>query len=179
LERFPRLGEVFVAGAVDFRVVAAAIFRTDLITDADVLATIDAQLARKAPAWNKLSREKITELVDWMVIDADPDAVRVARQRDLDRHIEVQPGQNGMAEIWGSVRTGCRGLRHQTQRTRRHGVPAGSAHHHPAPRRCADPAGCRGGHDGLHLRKAGLPSSARRRAVEPDRDQCARPSRHR
>ena len=76
LERFPRLGEVFVAGEVDFRVVAAAIFRTDLITDTDVLAKIDAELARKAPAWNKLSRDKITELVDWMVIDADPEAVR-------------------------------------------------------------------------------------------------------
>jgi Domain of unknown function (DUF222) len=104
LERFPRLGEVFAAGEVDFRVVAAAIFRTDLVIDEDVLARIDAELARTAPCWNKLSREKITELVDWMVIDLDPEAVRVARQRDLDRHIEVQPGQNGMAEIWGSVR---------------------------------------------------------------------------
>jgi hypothetical protein len=104
LERFPKLGEVFLAGRVDFRVIAATIFRTDLITDAAVLAEIDVQLARKAPSWNKLSREKVTELVDWMVIEADPEAVRVARQRDLDRHIEVQPGQNGMAEIWGSVR---------------------------------------------------------------------------
>src|SRR5258705_338674 len=104
LERFPKLGEVFLAGRVDFRVIAATIFRTDLIADKDVLAKIDAELAAKAPSWNKLSREKVTELVDWMVIEADPDAVRLARQRDLDRHIEVQPGQNGMAEIWGSVR---------------------------------------------------------------------------
>jgi hypothetical protein len=93
-----------VAGDVDFRVIAAAIFRTDLIADEDVLAKIDAELAAKAPSWNKLSREKITELVDWMVIDADPEAVRIARQRDLDRHLEVQPGQNGRADIWGSVR---------------------------------------------------------------------------
>jgi len=89
---------------VDFRVIAAAIFRTDLITDKDVLAKIDSELAGKAPAWNRLSREKITELVDWMVIELDPEAVRVARQSDVDRHIEVQPGQNGMADIWGSVR---------------------------------------------------------------------------
>lgn len=101
LERFPTLGAVFLAGAVDFRVIAAAIFRTDLLTDTAALATIDAQLAAKAPSWNTLSREKITELVDWLVIELDPDAVRVAKQRDLDRHIEVGPGQNGMAEIWG------------------------------------------------------------------------------
>jgi hypothetical protein len=104
VERFPKLAEVFVAGAVDFRVVAAAIFRTDLITDSAVLAKIDAQLARNAPQWNKLSREKVTELVDWLVIELDPDALRVARQRDLDRHIEVQPGLNSMAQIWSEVR---------------------------------------------------------------------------
>jgi hypothetical protein len=104
LERFPKLGAVFLAGQVDFRVIAAAIFRTDLIRDEAALAKIDAELARRAPAWNKLSREKVTELVDWMVIELDPDAVRVARQRDLDRHIEVGPGQNGMAEVWGEVR---------------------------------------------------------------------------
>jgi hypothetical protein len=104
LARFPKLTEVFLAGEVDFQVVAAAIFRTDLLTDAAALAEVDAQLARKARSWNRLSREKVTELVDWMVIELDPDAVRVARQRDLDRHIEVGPGQNGMAEIWGEVR---------------------------------------------------------------------------
>jgi hypothetical protein len=98
------LAEVFLAGRVDFRVIAAADFRTGLIHDADVLAAIDARLAAKAPAWNKLSREKIAELVDWMVIELDPDAVRVAQQRDIDRHIDVRPGQFGMAEIWGEVR---------------------------------------------------------------------------
>jgi hypothetical protein len=33
LNRFPKLGEVFLAGEVDFRVIAAAIFRTDLVTE--------------------------------------------------------------------------------------------------------------------------------------------------
>ncbi|MDT5050734.1 MAG: hypothetical protein QOG75_6653 [Mycobacterium sp.] len=62
LERFPKLGEVFLAGEVGFRVIAAAIFRTDLIIDKDVLAKIDAELAAKAPAWNKLSRERSPNL---------------------------------------------------------------------------------------------------------------------
>ena len=104
LKRFPKLGEVFLAGQVDFRVIAAAIYRTDLIHDPEVLAKIDTELARKAPSWNKLSHEKVTERVDWMVIELDPEAVRVAKQRDLDRHIEVGPGKNGTAEIWGEVR---------------------------------------------------------------------------
>ncbi|MFL6082561.1 MAG: DUF222 domain-containing protein, partial [Mycobacterium sp.] len=53
IERLPKLGDVFLAGLVGFRVIAAAIVRTDLITDAEVLAKIDEQLARKAPSWNK------------------------------------------------------------------------------------------------------------------------------
>jgi hypothetical protein len=104
IERLPTLADVFAAGLVDFRIIAAAIFRTDLILDTDALAAIDEQLAAKAPSWNTLSRDKICELVDWMVIELDPDALRVATQRDLDRHIDVRPGHNGTAEIWGEVR---------------------------------------------------------------------------
>jgi hypothetical protein len=104
LERFPKLTAVFLAGLVDFRIIAAAIYRTDLITHPDVLTQIDEQLAAKAPSWNKLSREKITELVDWMLVELDPEALRVATQRDVDRHIDVRPGQYGTAEIWGEVR---------------------------------------------------------------------------
>ena len=104
LERYPKLLALFLAGQVDFRVIAAVIYRTDLIHDPDVLAKIDTEVAATAPSWNKLSRERVTELVDWMVIELDPEAVRVARQRDLDRHIEVRPGKDGTAEIWGEVR---------------------------------------------------------------------------
>ena len=105
VEHFPKLLAVFAAGEVDFHVIAAVIFRTDLISDADILASIDAEVAAKAPRWNKLSREKIDQLVDWMVLELDPDAVRVARQRDDDRHIETSPASYGMSDIWGQVRT--------------------------------------------------------------------------
>jgi hypothetical protein len=124
IERFPKLAEVFAAGAVDFRVIAAAIFRTDLVHDNDALAVIDAQLAVKAPAWNKLSREKITELVDWLVIELDPEAVRAAKQRDIDRHPRGRTGPTRDGRNLGRSPRPRRGrLRRQTQRTRGHGVP--------------------------------------------------------
>jgi Domain of unknown function (DUF222) len=124
IERLPKLGAVFEAGAVDFRVIAVAVYRTGFITDKDVLAEIDAVLAEKAPLWNKLSREKVAQLVDWMVIERDPEAVRVARQHDVDRHIEVEPGQYGLVEVYGSVRApDCGGVRQEAERTRRLGVP--------------------------------------------------------
>ena len=105
LERLPQLGVVFAAGEVDFRVIAVVVFRTGLITDPDVLATIDTQLARRAPHWNALAQKKVSEAVDWLVRDLDPAAERVARQNDIDRHIEIGPGRDGLAELWGSVRS--------------------------------------------------------------------------
>lgn len=104
LERLPRLGAVFAAGDVDFRIVIAAVFRTGLITDDKVLAGVDARLARNAAGWNALSRDKISEIVDWFVREADPDAVRVARSADDDRHVEISPARDGLAEFWGRVR---------------------------------------------------------------------------
>ena len=104
INRLPKLGAAFAAGLVDFRVVAVAIYRTDLITDAQAVAKVDDDVARKAPGWNALSYEKVVQLVDWMVSDVDSDALRVARRRDDDRHIEVGPAEYGMAEIWGNVR---------------------------------------------------------------------------
>jgi len=104
LERLPRLGDAFAGGEVDFRVIALAVFRTALITDPEVLAAMDARLAGKAPQWNTLSRARIAEAIDWWVRDLDPAAERVARRSAADRHIEIGPGRDGLAEFWGAVR---------------------------------------------------------------------------
>ena len=104
LERLPRLGDAFARGEVDFRVIAVAVFRTGLITDPAILAAMDARLAGKAPQWNTLSRARIAEAVDWWIRDLDPAAERVARSSTRDRHIEIAPGRDGLAEFWGAVR---------------------------------------------------------------------------
>ena len=104
IERMPRLGEVFLAGQVDFRVIRTIDYRVGLIVDDEVMAAIDEMVAHKAPSWNKLSDAKIAQLVDWMVLDVDPDALRVAKERDDDRHIGITPTRHGMADIWGSIR---------------------------------------------------------------------------
>lgn len=104
LERLPKFGAVFAAGEVDFRVVVLAVFRTGLITDPTLLAAVDAAIARGAPHWNALSRNKVIECIDWQVRAVDPAAVRVARESDADRHVEIGPGRDGLAEFWGAVR---------------------------------------------------------------------------
>ncbi|CAN7665891.1 HNH endonuclease signature motif containing protein [Mycolicibacterium frederiksbergense] len=103
LTRLPRLAEVFATGTVDLRVMRVILHRTALITDPDVMSVLDAQLAAAAPACNARSDERITELVDWMIIEVDPEAVRRARQARRQRGITVEPIGDGMVEIHGRV----------------------------------------------------------------------------
>jgi 5-methylcytosine-specific restriction endonuclease McrA len=103
-ERLPKLGELFAAGAVDFRVVSAAVFRTELMVDDDALGRIDAWLARNAHRWGRRSYRKVVELIDYFLVQLEPAALRVARETDEGRHIGVAPLVSGMAEIWGDVR---------------------------------------------------------------------------
>ena len=104
LERLPRLAEVFAAGEVDFRVVAAVVYRTGLMTDPQLLAELDKALARRAVAWNRLSRRRVAEMVDQWVIRFDPAALRAARSAEEDRRIEFGDVRNGMVEFWGALR---------------------------------------------------------------------------
>ena len=104
VERLPRLGAAMAAGEVDFQVIAVVVFRTGLIVDPAVLATIDARLAGSAQRWNGLSRRKIVELVDWWVRELDPAAERVARSTDEGRHVQINPSEGGLAQFWGAMR---------------------------------------------------------------------------
>jgi hypothetical protein len=104
IERLPTLAEVFMSGCIDFRVIRIIAFRTALLTDDQVITSIDEMLAHTTPGWNTFSDKRVAQLVDWMVLALDPDALRVAKQRDDDRHVEVSADHSGMAEIWGRVR---------------------------------------------------------------------------
>lgn len=104
LERLPRLGAVFAAGDVDFRVIAAAVFRTGLMVDPDVLDRIDTVLARYAAAWNRLSEKRLVAVIDGWVGALDPAALRNARTAEADRRVEFGPARDGMVEFWGSLR---------------------------------------------------------------------------
>ncbi len=104
LERFPKLADVCLSGAVEFRVLAAIEYRTALITDPEVWARLDSELADLAPRCNGLSQEKLIARIDWLVIELDPEAIRVARRSDADRHVGISPDQHGMAELWGRLR---------------------------------------------------------------------------
>jgi hypothetical protein len=66
-ERLPQVGEVFKAGDIDFRMFATIVYRTDLITDDEVLAAVDEQLAVNVARWPSMSRARLAGQVDKIV----------------------------------------------------------------------------------------------------------------
>ncbi|ORA03753.1 DUF222 domain-containing protein, partial [Mycolicibacterium bacteremicum] len=91
LTRLPAVAEVFATGTVDLRVLRLILTRTALIIDPDIITVLDTQLATKTPSWNALSDERIADLIDWMIVDVDPEAVRRARNARRRRHLSIDP----------------------------------------------------------------------------------------
>lgn len=63
-ERLPKVAEVFKAGDIDYRLFQTIVYRTDLITDHEVLAAVDIELAVKVPRWPSMTRGRLAGQVD-------------------------------------------------------------------------------------------------------------------
>ena len=74
--RLPRVGALLQAGDIEYRMFQTIVYRTDLITDPDVMAAVDAELAAKAPRWPSMTHSRLAGQVDRIVARADHDAVR-------------------------------------------------------------------------------------------------------
>jgi Domain of unknown function (DUF222) len=102
-ERLPRVAEVFARGAIDFRLIAAVVYRTELIEDAVLIARLDAAVARHAPRWMRLSAPKAAERIDMWVARCDPAGVRVPGNRIEDRYVAIAPNDAGLAGVWAQL----------------------------------------------------------------------------
>ena len=63
-DRLPQVGVAFAAGDIDYRAFQTVVFRTDLITDAEVLARVDARLAVRLSRCPSLTRGRLAAEVD-------------------------------------------------------------------------------------------------------------------
>ncbi len=102
-ERLPEVGAVFAAGDIDFRFFATIVYRTDLITDPDVLAAVDAELALAVARWPSLTWSRLAGAVDKVVARADADAVRRRREEQSERGVWLDERVGGLAELRGTV----------------------------------------------------------------------------
>lgn len=103
--QLPRIAELFLAGAVSARVVAAIAWRTHLVTDDDAMAMIDSALAERAGGWDALSQYKLEQAIDFWIDKHDPGALRRTRAsaRSRDISIGAENHQLGTAALWGRL----------------------------------------------------------------------------
>ncbi len=101
-ERLPRVAEVFARGDIDFRLMAALVTRTELVDD-EVIAKIDAAVARHIPKWMRLSGPKVAERIDMWVVRFDPAGVRVPGPRNENRYVEIASTDAGLAGVWAQL----------------------------------------------------------------------------
>ncbi len=102
-DRLPELAKAFQAGDIDFRTFQTSVFRTDLITDAEVLGKVDSQLVVRLSRCPSLTRGRLAAAVDLVVAKVDPDAVRRAASAAQDRFVDVDAGESGIAWVSGGV----------------------------------------------------------------------------
>jgi hypothetical protein len=102
-DRLPQVGKAFQAGDIDYRAFQTVVFRTELITDADALARVDARLAVRLSRCPSLTRGRLAAEVDRVVAEVDRDAVRRAADAVRDRFVDVDIADTGMALLTGGV----------------------------------------------------------------------------
>lgn len=102
-ERLPQVAAVFRTGDIDYRTFHMLVYRTGLITDAQLLAVVDGQLAVAVPRWPSMTRGRLAGQVDRIVGKADADAVRRRHESRNEREVSICDLEGGMSEIHGSL----------------------------------------------------------------------------
>jgi len=103
--RLPEVGALLQDGDVDYRTFQTIVYRTDLITEPDVMAAVDARLAMAIPRWPALTQGRLAAYVDRIVARADRDAVRRRRERNADREFSIWDNDDGLTEVFGRLIT--------------------------------------------------------------------------
>ncbi|AKK27618.1 HNH endonuclease signature motif containing protein [Mycobacterium sp. EPa45] len=97
--RLPAVAAVFESGDIDYRLFQTIVFRTHLVTDADTVAELDAELAAQIARWPSMTRGKLATKIDDLVLQRDPDAVRRIKDRGSDRDVTFWESSDGYIEL--------------------------------------------------------------------------------
>ncbi len=105
MRRLPAVAAVFAAGEIDMAAFQTIVYRTDLITDASAMATVDERIALWAARWPSMSRGRLVRELDRIVNAHDPDAVRRTRERARDRDVTIWDNPDGTTDLSGRLLT--------------------------------------------------------------------------
>lgn len=104
-DRLPKVAAVFAEGMLSARLVAAIVWRTDLIKDSAALELADKTLAEEAIRFGPLSVAKTEAAIDAIVDRYDPAALRRTRAggRGRDVVVDATKGRDGTTNFWGTL----------------------------------------------------------------------------
>ncbi|GFG49088.1 DUF222 domain-containing protein [Mycolicibacterium agri] len=104
-EQLPRVGELFAAGVISDEVVRVIVYRTGLITDEQVLAAVDAELAARVSRWGPWSVKKIQTAIDAVIEQHDPGGLRQIHQSNADPAVQFGSPTDapGMTSLWARL----------------------------------------------------------------------------
>ena len=103
--RLPKVAALYADGKVSYRVISAIAWHTDLVTDGEPVAQIDAALATQAAKWGRLSDYKLAQAIDVWVDLHDPGALRRTRSRARNRDFQVgdEHDNSEITSVWGKL----------------------------------------------------------------------------
>ncbi|MBS1692635.1 MAG: DUF222 domain-containing protein, partial [Actinobacteria bacterium] len=106
-DRLPKVAALFEAGLIGDLLVRAIVWRTELVTDPEVMAAVDAQLADEVGKWGALTVNKTRDAIDRLIDAHDPAAVRRTRTAENARDVEFgSPGDPlGFTSLWARMYT--------------------------------------------------------------------------
>ena len=104
-DRLPKIGALFLQGLLSELLVRAIITRTGLITDPDLIAAVDADLATDILNWGPLPVKATDSQIDAIIDRHDPDAVRKSRDPETGRTVQFgNPGDApGYTSMWARM----------------------------------------------------------------------------
>jgi hypothetical protein len=104
-DRIPEVGDLLRDGRITETVAVTASWRTRLVTDPDLLAEIDTDLAATATRWGRYADKALCDAIDDVVARHDPDAVRRFRnaQRGMDVRWGKRDDETGTRSIFGRM----------------------------------------------------------------------------
>ena len=104
-DRLPKVAAAFAEGMLSTRLVAAIVWRTELIKDTAALELADKALAEEAVRFGPLSVAKTEAAIDDIVDRYDPAALRRSRATARGREVVVdsRKGRDGTTNFWGQL----------------------------------------------------------------------------
>lgn len=104
-DRLPKVGALLLAGDISYGTFRTISYRTTLVDDPDVLATVDAAVAARAARWPSLSRSRLAGHIDRIIARVDRDAVRTRRELLAGREVTTLDLEGGLTEVRGRLIT--------------------------------------------------------------------------